>query len=147
MAINTSKVVVGGLAAGVVVNVVGFLGFGLLLGARFAAESVAVAPALAGRGMSGSAIATNVIRSFVIGILLVWLYSAMRPRFGPGMRTAVYAGLVVWLCVLLFGLDWLLIGMRTPATYAMGSAIALVQLIAAAGVGGMIYKEEGAGPA
>ena len=35
MAINTSKVVVGGLAAGVVANIVGFLGFGVLLGSRF----------------------------------------------------------------------------------------------------------------
>jgi hypothetical protein len=38
MAINTSKVVVGGLAAGVVANIIGFLGFGALLGPRFEAE-------------------------------------------------------------------------------------------------------------
>ena len=30
MAINTSKVVAGGLAAGVVSNIIGFLGFGVL---------------------------------------------------------------------------------------------------------------------
>ena len=143
MAINASKVVVGGLAAGVVANIVGFIGFGMLLAPRMEAEMVAVAPALQGRGMSGTAIATNVVASFVTGLLLVWLYAAMRPRFGAGAQTAVYAALVVWLCGFLFHLDWLLAGMMTASTYAMASAAALVQVIAAAWVGGMLYKEEG----
>ena len=143
MAINTSKVVVGGLAAGVVANVIGFVGFGMLLGPRMEAEAIAVAPALQGRGMTGGAIATNVLASFVVGVLLVWLYAAMRPRFGPGMKTATYAALVVWACGFLFHLDWLLVGMMTPATYAMASAAAFVQVLAAAAVGGMIYQEEG----
>ena len=143
MAINTSKVVVAGLAAGVVANIVAFVGFGLLLAQRMEAEAVAVAPALQGRGMSGGAIATNVIAQFVLGILLVWLYAAMRPRFGPGMKTAAYAALVVWLCGFLFHLDWLLAGMMTPTTYAMAATVALVQVLAAAAVGGMLYKEEG----
>jgi hypothetical protein len=105
------------------------------------AEAVAVAPSLAGRGMSSGAIATNVVITFLIGILIVWLYAAIRPRFGPGMKTATYAALVVWLCGLFFHVDWLLVGMMTPATYAMASAVALVQVIAQAGVGGMLYQE------
>lgn len=144
MAINTSKVVTGGLAAGVVANIIGFVGFGMMLGPRMEAESVAVAPALAGRGMSGSAITTNVLATFVIGILLVWLYAAIRPRFGPGVKTAVYAALVVWVCGFLFHLDWLLVGMTTYATYALASIVALVQVVAAAWVGAMLYTESGA---
>jgi hypothetical protein len=102
---------------------------------------VAVAPALAGRGMTGSAIAMQVITQFVIGLLLVWLYAAIRPRFGPGMKTAVYAALVVWLCGFLFHLDWLLSGMMTQGTYMLATIIALVQLIAAAGIGAKLYTE------
>src|SRR5262245_29878833 len=98
MAINTSKVVLGGVAAGLIANVIGFLGFGLLLGPRMQAEAVAVAPALQGRGMSGAAIATNIGAQFVIGFLLVWLYAAMRPRLGPGLKTAICAALVIWTC-------------------------------------------------
>ena len=79
MAINTSKVVVGGLAAGVVANIIGFLGFGVLLGPRFEAEAAAVAPAQ-GRGMTGGAIATNVVATFVVGIL---------PRLLAAMRRAL----------------------------------------------------------
>ena len=61
MSMNTSKIVVGGLAAGLVANIIGFVAFGLVLGPRLEAEAVAVAPALEGRGMGGAAIATNAI--------------------------------------------------------------------------------------
>src|SRR5687767_4192409 len=135
MAINTSKVLVGGLAAGVVANILGFVGFGMLLAPRMEAEAAAVAPVLAGRGMSSSALAMNVIAQFVVGILLVWLYAAIRPRFGPGMKTAVYAALVVWLCGFLFHLDWLFAGLMTNGTYMMAAVVALVQLIPSAAVG------------
>jgi hypothetical protein len=142
MAINVSKVVVGGLAAGVVGNIVGYVAFGLLLAPRMNAEAVAVAPELQGRGMSGGAIATQVIATFVIGMLLVWLYAAIRPRFGPGPKTAMYAALAVWICGVLFHLDWLFAGLMTPATYAMAAVAGLVQFLSAAWVGAMIYKED-----
>ena len=141
MAMNNSKVVVAGLAAGVVANIIGFVGFGLLLGPRFAAEAAAIAPALEGQGTTGGAIAVNVIATFVVGILLVWLYAAIRPRFGPGMKTAFYAAAVVWICGFLFHLDMLNLGMMSSATYAMASIVALVQVVASAGVGGMLYNE------
>jgi hypothetical protein len=144
MPINTSKVVVGGLAAGLVANIIGYVGFGLMLAPRMEAEAVAVAPELAGRGMGGSAIAVNVVAQFVIGLLLVWIYAAIRPRFGPGMKTATYAALVVWMCGVLFHLDWLLMGLMTVTTYVMATVVALVQLIPSAGVGAMLYKEESA---
>jgi hypothetical protein len=143
MGINTSKVALGGLAAGLIANVIGFLGFGLLLGPRMQAEAVAVAPALEGRGMSGAAIATNIGAQFVIGFLLVWLYAAMRPRLGPGVMTAICAALVIWVCGFVFHLDWLLVGMMTPMTYLMASVLALVQVVAAATAGGWLYSEAG----
>ena len=141
MAINISKVLAGGLAAGLVANIIGFVGFGMVLGPRFEAEAIAVAPQLQGRGMTGGAIAINVIATFVVGILLVWLYAAMRPRFGPGMKTAVLAALAVWICGFVFHLDWLNVGLMTPATYLMASVMAAVQLVPSAAVGGMIYQE------
>src|SRR5947207_1841326 len=98
MAINTSKVVVGGLAAGLVNNVLGFLVQGKLLGKRMTDEMVAAAPSLQGKGMDTGTIVGRIVTGFVIGILITWLYAAMRPRFGAGPKTAVMAGLVVWLC-------------------------------------------------
>jgi hypothetical protein len=145
MAINTSKVLVGGIAAGVVMNISGFVIQGMLLGKRMEAEMLAAAPTLQGKGMSGGVIAARVITQFVVGILLVWLYAAMRPRFGPGMKTAAYAALVIWICGFLFYLDWLYVEMMTVATYAIVSVVMIVTLLLAAWVGGKLYTEEGAG--
>jgi hypothetical protein len=141
VAINTPKVLVGGIAAGFVANIIGGVGFGMALGPRMQAEAIAVAPALEGRGMGPGAMATNIIAQFATSLLIVWLYAAMRPRFGPGFKTAAYAALVVWVCGFFFHIDWLLVGMMTPATYAMASVLALVQVLAAAYVGGALYKE------
>jgi hypothetical protein len=32
----------------------------------------------------------------ILGISAIWLYAAIRPRFGAGPRTAVLAGLALW---------------------------------------------------
>ncbi len=41
--------------------------------------------------------------TFLLGIVVIWLYAAIRPRLGPGWKTAVIAGLAVWL------ITWLLV--------------------------------------
>ena len=33
---------------------------------------------------------------FLVGILAIWLYAAIRPRYGAGSKTALYAGAAVW---------------------------------------------------
>ena len=144
MAINNSKVVVGGLVSGLVMNVFGFVINGMLLGKRMEAEMAAVAPSLQGKGMTGGIIAARVVTSFVVGILLVWIYAAIRPRFGPGMRTATKAGLVVWAFGFLFYLDWLYVDLMTPATYAIVSVVQLVSVLVSAWAGCKLYTEDGA---
>ena len=146
MAINNSKVVVGGLVSGLVMNVVGFVVNGYLLGPRMQAEMLAVAPTLAGKGMSGGTIAARVVTQFVVGILLVWIYAAIRPRFGPGMGTAIKAGLVVWAFGFLFYLDWLYVDLMTPGTYAIISVVQLVNVLLAAWAGCKLYTENGSTP-
>jgi len=37
------------------------------------------------------------LMSLVIGVAGVWLYAAISPRFGAGYRTALLAGLAVWI--------------------------------------------------
>jgi hypothetical protein len=144
MAINTGKVIVGGLAAGLVLNVSGFVVQGMMLGPRMMAEMAAVAPSLANMQPSGAEIAARVATQFVVGIMLVWIYALIRPRLGPGPKTAVVSGRIVWIFGFLFYLDWLYAGMMTPATYAIVSVVMAVTLAIASWVGAMLYKEEGA---
>ena len=40
--------------------------------------------------------ALGLIVFFAVGILTIWLYAAIRPRYGPGPKTAVVAGFAVW---------------------------------------------------
>lgn len=144
MAINTSKVVVGGLAAGVVNNVLGFVVQGVMLGKRMMDEMVAAAPSLQGKGMDTTTTIARVVTGFAIGILIVWLYAAMRPRFGPGPKTAFLAGFVVWLCGFIFYMDWLYMGMMSVGLYAMVSVAMLVTCSITAWVGALLYKEDAA---
>ena len=44
-----------------------------------------------------------VVFNFVLGIALVWLYAAVRPRFGPGPKTAVITGLAAWVLLWFLG--------------------------------------------
>src|SRR3989442_8580647 len=46
--------------------------------------------------MSNAQIPYFVVLDFVAGIFLVWLYAAIRPRFGAGPATPAKAGLAAW---------------------------------------------------
>jgi hypothetical protein len=142
MAINTSKVVVSGLVAGIVANVLGFLLFGMWLAPRFKSEFNAVMPGLGEKGETGSAMVWTILGGFVVGFVVAWLYAAMRPRFGPGAKTAIYAGLVVWILGFFFHIDLLILGLTPMNTYMMATVAALIQVLGAAWVAGMLYKEE-----
>ena len=144
MAINTQKVVVGGVAASVVNLALGYVVFNMLLAGRMNAEIDAVIPGGSAKMMAGTAnMVIGMGGQVLIGFMLAWLYAAMRPRFGPGMKTAAYAGLVLWVAGLVFYSGWYSVGAMTGATYLMASCASLVINIAAGAVAGMLYKEEG----
>jgi hypothetical protein len=146
MAMNTGKVVVAGLVAGIVSNVLAFLLFGMWLAPRFTADMNAAAPSLAARAeaSASSGMVWQIFSGFVVGFVLAWLYAAIRPRFGPGAKTAIFAGIVVWILGFIFHLDMLLYGLTSTTTYMLATVAALIQVLGAAWVAGMLYKEEGA---
>jgi hypothetical protein len=98
--INLGRVVLGGLLAGVVLTVLEFVLNGLILDDQWTAAMEAL-----NRTASESAgtMISYVVWNFLLGIALVWLYAAVRPRFGPGPKTAVFTGLAVWFLVWLLG--------------------------------------------
>ena len=93
--LNASRVMVGGLAAGLVMNIIDAITNGFLLGARWKAETEALNPGLITKAASGTW--GWVIVDFILGILTVLVYAGIRSRFGPGPGTAVRAALVIWL--------------------------------------------------
>ena len=136
--INTRGVVLGGVVAGFVINVSEYILNEPVLGAQFAAAMTAhnLPP------IGGGAIAWFLIYGFVLGIVLVWLYAAIRPRFGPGQSTAAMAGVAVWfLAYVTSALNFGVIGLLPAGLLAIGLAWGLVELIVAALVGGWLYSE------
>ena len=97
MAINTQKVMVAGLAAGVVLAALDFVFNGLLLAEQNRAAMEALSPEIAANMENPSLIAGFIVIDLIFGVLVTWTYAAMRPRFGAGPRTSVMAGLQVWL--------------------------------------------------
>jgi hypothetical protein len=90
--INWSRVVVGGIVAAILVNVLQ-APLDLLMRADWQ-------EAMKGMKQPGpSVLVAHLLWSFVIGIATIWLYAAIRPRYGPGWVTALRAGFAVWLFV------------------------------------------------
>ncbi len=145
MAINTSKVVVGGIAAGIVLNVIDMASMALLVGERMKAESNAFKPGLgdAMGTMSGGQMAGYVIMNLLVGMLLVWTYAGFRPRFGPGPKTASYAALTFFILGMVLTSGYMAMGIMSPGLWLTYSVIWLVNLVLAAMVGAKLYTEEG----
>jgi peptidoglycan/LPS O-acetylase OafA/YrhL len=146
MAMNTKKVIVGGLVAGVVLNILDFLLNGMVFGASMKAEMNAFKP---GMGDAMAQMDTNtmigyVIMDFVLGMLIAYTYAAMRPRFGAGPKTAIIAAVVLWIFAGIISANYLIMGMMSQGLWWSVAIAYMVCLIIAALVAGAVYKEDSA---
>ena len=140
--INTGKVVTGGLLAGLVANAFDFVTNTYILASDWQAWATShnLDPgAMTAPNVAGTWIAID----FLFGILLVWTYAAMRPRFGPGAQTAILAGLVIYLAPTLVLFGFTMMGMMTMTLFVKGSCSAIISTLVASVAGAAIYKEEG----
>ena len=136
--INNGRVILGGLLAGLVINIGEFLRDGILLADR-------VAEMLKALGLSepsGGPMLVFTIVGFLLGIVMVWLYAAIRPRFGPGVRTAIVAGVLIWLLVYLFpSIGYAALDMFPGDYLLIANVWGLVEISLAAVAGAWIYQE------
>jgi hypothetical protein len=136
--INWSRVVLGGLLAGLVLNVVDWLVFGVWLGKDYAAAM----QAHGNQGSMNSLIGWFVFLDFVYGITLVWVYAAIRPRFGAGVKTGIIAGFAVWfLIAFLHALGEAPMGLLPQRLYTLSTIAALVEMPIATVIGAYLYTE------
>ncbi len=90
--VNLRRVLLGGVLGGLVVDLLGYAVNGRMLGAEWTAEM----HALGHPTVSTYEIMWVNILGILGGVIAVYLYAAMLPRFGAGTLTAVRAGLIVW---------------------------------------------------
>jgi len=138
MSVNTGRVVLGGLVAGLVLNIGEFLLNDFVLGTQmkswFAAHNFPEP--------SGSFVAIAVSMTFLLGIVIVLTYALIRPRLGPGVRTAIVAGLILWFAAYFYVgiINGVLFGL-TVNTIGISLVWGLVQYALAAIAGAWVYKE------
>jgi|SRR5208282_3527833 len=90
--INVGRLILGGIVAGIAIDIVDYFVDGMWLGQRWA-DGMAL---LGKPGFSQTQIILFNVIGLLTGIAAIWVYAAIRPRFGAGIKTAVIAGLAVW---------------------------------------------------
>jgi hypothetical protein len=137
-AINTGRVVAGGLLAGVVMNAVDF-GAQMVLKNDMTAmvERLHLDPAV----MEPVNAIPWVVVDFVYGILIVLNYAAMRPRFGPGPKTALLAGFMLYGAVTVILYGFMTMGIFSEAQFAKSAGCYAVATALASLAGAWAYKE------
>jgi len=135
--INLGRVVLGGLVAGLVMNIGEYLLNGKVLAsqmATFMTEHNFKEPT--------NFIPIAVALTFVLGIVIVLGYACIRPRLGPGVKTAIIAGLFAWFGVYFYSgiINGVLAGIPMN-TMLMVMVWGLVEFSVAAVAGAWLYKE------
>ncbi len=82
------------------------------------------------------------LMSLIYGVVGVWIYASIRPRFGAGAKTALLAGLSLWIVSkLTVALDLTALGL-VPGRIVVGQSIGgLVAVVLAVFLGAWLYKE------
>ena len=136
--INYTKVIVGGLLAGLIINIGEFIFNGVL----FAEEMNQAMVALNRPPVADSMIIWFLLFAFGLGITLVWLYAAIRPRFGAGVRTAICASLAVWGLAYLYPTLFFIVMQLVPTRMmVLGTVWGLFEVTLAGVAGAWAYKE------
>lgn len=90
--INFGRAILGGLVAGVVMNI----GEWLLNGVIFAKQMTEYMTEHKFPQPTGTAIGIAMAMTFVLGVVMIVGYAAIRSRFGAGPKTAIIAALFAW---------------------------------------------------
>ena len=98
--VNLARVILGGILAGTIINVSEWVLHDVVMREEFRSH-------LGSLGRTNPEdVATVVwwnVWGYILGFTAVWLYAAIRPRYGPGVATALRAGFAAWIlsCVLM----------------------------------------------
>ncbi len=141
--IDWRRVLLGGIVAGLIIDVVEWMLHGFVLGPQWR-------QVMAGLGRpfqeTGLRMSFYVLLGLAYGIAAMWVYASIRPRYGAGPRTALYAGLGVWLLgYCLPTMSWVPMGLFPRRLLAIAMLVGLVEILVATLAGAWFYQEPGKG--
>lgn len=138
--INWPRMVLGGVVAGLIINVFEYVLNGVVL-----AKEMEEATSALGRHLGGPELALFTVWGFLVGVSAVWLYTAIRPRYGAGPKAALCAAIAVWcLAYLLADVTPLALKLFPMRIMAIGLAVGFVEVIVGTLVGAWLYREAAA---
>ena len=136
--INFGRAILGGLVAGVVLNI----GETLLNAVILKNQMADYLTEHKFPQIQGSGIGIAVAMTFVLGVVIIVGYAAIRSRFGPGPKTAVIAALFAWFGAVVYpnviGAGF---GFIPTNVLLLLLGWEVVEYIIAAIVGAWLYKE------
>ena len=136
--INLGRVLLGGFVAGIVINVFEYVLNGVVL----ADQWPGIMSAINRPPLTFHDIVIFNVMGFVEGVVAVWTYAAIRPRFGVGVKTAVYAGVLTWVTAYVLATVTPVVMGVFPAHLAFVMvAVGLVEIIVATIAGAWLYQE------
>ena len=138
---NIRRLIAGGLVAGLIINIAEGVTNGAILGQQWKNWAAKMAP-VTQQPTNAQAMTLWTILAFALGLIAIWMYAAVRTRFGPGPKTAMIVGLVLWI------LYWPLVTVQHTALGTVplnieiiGDIGGLVGVILGVFAGAAIYKE------
>jgi len=136
--INYGRAILGGLLAGLIINVGEFVLNEVLFKKQL--EEMVRQHNLPTPG--GVFIATAVVLTFVLGIIIVMTYAMIRTHLGPGPKTAICAGLTFWFAIYVYAgiLNSTLFGVE-PSLMAIGLVWGAGEYLLGALAGAWLYRE------
>jgi hypothetical protein len=136
--INFGRVVLGGLVAGIVLNIGEYILNDKVFGAQMKVYLAKHNFPTPGR----NAIIVAVVMTLVLGIVIVLGYAAIRPRFGAGAKTAIIAALFAWFGVYVYpNVLGAAFGFVPTEILPIALAWGLVEYSIAAIIGAWLYQE------
>lgn len=133
--INYSRFLIGGIVAGVLFLLLDVLGYMLM--------QVDMEAWFAQHGLHEPPMWVFYLTDIVLGFMAVWLYIAIRPRFGPGLKTAAIAAAFMWIFFTVVYFGFHMMGLFTQGDYMTMAGWGLVQVFVASLAGAWVYREEG----
>ena len=136
--INLGRVILGGIVAGIIINAFEYVLNGVLLADQWSDMMKTINRPELGTGEVGGFMALGMVQ----GLVAVWTYAAIRPRFGEGPMTAVCAAVLTWITsYALVDAMLTIMGVFDISLTLMLVGVGLVEIVIATLAGAYIYKE------
>lgn len=136
--INFGRVLLGGIVAGLILNIGEFVLNDLILGPHIEADMRRMGITPPGAGFAALAVTFT----FIFGILAIFLYAMMRARLGPGPKTALITALILWFCLYAYSGTINMLLINVPAKLIlMILGWGLIEYPLGILVGASLYKE------